>query len=318
MTAPSRPLLSIVVPLYNESENVAPLLERIGALAERLAGELDCEIVLVNDGSGDGTAAAVRHEMERRSRVILVNLSRNFGHQLAATAGLELARGDAVVLMDGDLQDPPELIEAFVRKWRDGYDVVYGVRRQRPGESRFKLITARAFYRIIKRLTKIEIPMDAGDFRLMSRRVVDALRRSPERNRFLRGMVSWVGYNQTAVEYDRDVRYAGSTKYPLGKMLRFAMDGITSFSDIPLRLASYFGFTVSAIAFLYALIVIGFKVFSLRPPAYTPGWASTIVAVLFLGGVQLMSLGILGEYLGRVYDEVKGRPLYLISDIERS
>lgn len=318
MSDSALPVLSVVVPLYNEAANVAPLIERIGGVVDRLRGAFDYEILLVNDGSSDDTAAAVRREMQRRSDVVLVNLSRNFGHQLAATAGLELAVGDAVVLMDGDLQDPPELIEAFLAKWRQGYDVVYAVRRTRPGESRFKLLTARVFYRIIKRLTKIAIPLDTGDFRLMSRRVVDALRRSPERNRFLRGMVSWVGFNQTAVEYDRDVRYSGGTKYPLTKMIRFAMDGITSFSDIPLRFASYFGFVVSAIAFVYALVVIGFKLFSLRPPAYTPGWASTIVAVLFLGGVQLMSLGILGEYLGRVYDEVKGRPLYLISDIERS
>jgi polyisoprenyl-phosphate glycosyltransferase len=314
----TRPTLSVVVPLYNEAGIVPQLLDRIGAVVERLRSEYDYEIVLVNDGSADGTAASIRREMERRPHVVLVSLSRNFGHQLAATAGLEIAAGDAVVLMDGDLQDPPELIETFLRRWREGYDVVYAVRRTRPGESRFKLFTARLFYRIINRLTRIAIPLDAGDFRLMSRRVVDALRRSPERNRFLRGMVSWVGFNQTAIEYDRDVRYAGSTKYPLAKMMRFAMDGITSFSDVPLRFASYFGFTVSAIAFIYALIVIGFKLFSLNPPAYTPGWASTIVAVLFLGGVQLMSLGILGEYLGRVYDEVKGRPLYLISEIERS
>ncbi|HYL26459.1 MAG TPA: glycosyltransferase family 2 protein, partial [Candidatus Nitrosotalea sp.] len=285
---------------------------------ERLRDRYDCETILVNDGSTDRTAAEIRSEMTRMPNLVFVNLSRNFGHQLAATAGLDLARGDAVVLMDGDLQDPPELIEAFVRKWQEGFDVVYAVRRTRPGESRFKLLTARLFYRIIKRLTKVSIPLDTGDFRLMSRRVVDALRRSPERNRFLRGMVSWVGFNQTAIEYDRDVRNTGTTKYPLGKMLRFAMDGITSFSDIPLRFASYFGFTVSAIAFVYAIVVIAFKLFSLKPPGYTPGWASTIVAILFLGGVQLMSLGILGEYLGRVYDEVKGRPLYLISDIERS
>jgi polyisoprenyl-phosphate glycosyltransferase len=317
MTAPL-PRLSVVVPLYNEAGNVAPLVERIGAVLERLRPEYDSEIVLVNDGSTDDTVAAVRRAMERQRHVVLVNLSRNFGHQLAATAGIEIAGGDAVVLMDGDLQDPPELIETFVRRWRQGYDVVYAVRRTRQGESRFKVFTARAFYRVIKRLTKIAIPLDAGDFRLMSRRVVDALRRSPERHRFLRGMVSWVGFNQTAVEYDRDVRHAGTTKYPLTKMIRFAMDGITSFSDIPLRFASYFGFAVSAIAFVYALVIIGFKLFSLKPPAYTPGWASTIVAVLFLGGVQLMSLGILGEYLGRVYDEVKGRPLYLISEIERS
>ncbi len=318
MSRTVRPVVSIVVPLYNEAGNVAPLLERIAAVLERLRPEYDSEIVLVNDGSSDGTSTAVRREMERRRNIVLVNLSRNFGHQLAATAGIEIAGGDAVVLMDGDLQDPPELVEAFVRKWRQGFDVVYAVRRTRKGESPFKIFTARIFYRVIKRLTKIAIPLDTGDFRLMSRRVVDALRRSPERHRFLRGMVSWVGFNQTAIEYDRDVRHAGTTKYPLTKMIRFAMDGITSFSDIPLRFASYFGFAVSAIAFVYALVVIGFKLFSLKPPAYTPGWASTIVAVLFLGGVQLMSLGILGEYLGRVYDEVKGRPLYLISEIERS
>jgi dolichol-phosphate mannosyltransferase len=293
-------------------------LERLTGVAQRLSANVDCEIVIVNDGSSDATAATVREQMATRPNIVLVNLSRNFGHQLAATAGLEIAGGDAVVLMDGDLQDPPELIEAFLERWRAGYDVVYAVRRARPGESRFKLLTAGAFYRLINRMTKIAIPLDAGDFRLMSRRVVEALRRSPERHRFLRGMVSWVGFNQTAVEYDRDIRYAGTTKYPLTKMIRFAMDGITSFSDIPLRFASYLGFTVSAVAFIYALVVISFKLFSLKPPAYTPGWASTIVAVLFLGGVQLMSLGILGEYLGRVYDEVKGRPLYLISDIERS
>jgi glycosyltransferase involved in cell wall biosynthesis len=318
MADSERPVLSVVVPLYNEAGNVVRLLERVGAVLERLAVAYDYEIVLVNDGSTDRTLAAIRDEMRRRPNILLVNLSRNFGHQLAATAGIEIARGDAIVLMDGDLQDPPEIIEAFVHKWREGFDVVYAVRRTRQGESRFKLLTARVFYRIIKRLTNVAIPLDTGDFRLISRRVVEALRRSPERHRFLRGMVSWVGFNQIPIAYDRDVRHAGTTKYPLPKMIRFAMDGITSFSDIPLRFASYFGFTVSAVAFLYALVVIGFKLFSLKPPAYTPGWASTIVAVLFLGGVQLMSLGILGEYLGRVYDEVKGRPLYLISDIERS
>jgi len=318
MTRSARSFLSVVVPLYNEGANVGPLLERIVAAVEALPEAPPYEIVLVNDGSTDDTAAAIRAEMQRRRHVVLVNLSRNFGHQLAATAGIELATGDAIVLMDGDLQDPPELIAAFWAKWREGFDVVYAVRRTRKGESAFKLFTARAFYRIIKRLTKVAIPVDTGDFRLMSRRVVEALRRSPERHRFLRGMVSWVGFNQTSVEYDRDVRHAGETKYPLPTMLRFAMDGITSFSDIPLRFASYLGFIVSAVAFVYALVVIAFKLFSLKPPAYTPGWASTIVAVLFLGGVQLMSLGILGEYLGRVYDEVKGRPLYLISDVERS
>lgn len=313
-----KPTLSIVVPLYNEEDNVEPLLERIVGIASRIENVENHEIVLVNDGSTDGTLAAIRHEISRRPNIVLVNLSRNFGHQLAATAGMDIAQGDAVVLMDGDLQDPPELIGAFVEKWRAGYDVVYAIRRSRKGESAFKLFTARMFYRTIKRLTKVSIPVDTGDFRLMSRRVVEALKRTPERHRFLRGLVSWVGFNQIGVEYDRDERRAGVTKYPLPKMIRFAIDGITSFSDVPLRFASYLGFISSIIAFVYALVVIGFKFFSLNPPAYTKGWASTIVAVLFLGGVQLISLGILGEYIGRIYDEVKGRPMYLISEIERS
>jgi polyisoprenyl-phosphate glycosyltransferase len=310
--------ISVVVPLYNEESNVAPLLERIVTILERLPDRPEYEIVLVNDGSSDGTLAAIRNEMRARPHIVLVNLSRNFGHQLAATAGIELASGEAVVLMDGDLQDPPELIESFVERWRAGYDVVYAVRRTRKGESAFKLFTARLFYRVIKRLTNVAIPVDTGDFRLMSRRVVEALRRSPERHRFLRGMVSWVGFNQTGVEYDRDERHSGMTKYPLPKMLRFAIDGITSFSDIPLRFAAYFGFVVSAIAFVYAIVVIVAKLLRVNAPGYTPGWASTIVAVVFLGGVQLISLGIIGEYLGRIYDQVKGRPLYLVSDIERS
>lgn len=312
------PTLSIVVPLYNEEGNVAPLVERIVAIVGRLEGSPSYEIVLVNDGSTDGTLARIRDQLAHREHVVLVNLSRNFGHQIAASAGIDIAEGDAVVLMDGDLQDPPELITEFYAKWREGYDVVYAIRRTRKGESPFKLFTARLFYRTIKRLTKVSIPVDTGDFRLMSRRVVDALKRSPERHRFLRGMVSWVGYNQIGVTYDREERHSGSTKYPVTKMLRFAIDGITSFSDVPLRFASYLGFASSVVAFIYALIVIGYKLFSLHPPGYTPGWASTIVAVLFLGGVQLISLGILGEYIGRIYDEVKGRPLYLIADVERS
>lgn len=297
---------------------MAPLVARIVQIVEQLPGAPTYELLLVNDGSSDGTLDAVRAELRARPHVMLVNLSRNFGHQLAATAGIELAQGEAVVLMDGDLQDPPELIAQFVQKWREGNDVVYAVRRTRKGESFFKLLTARLFYRGIKRLTNVNIPVDTGDFRLISRRVVNALKRVPERHRFLRGLVSWVGYSQVGVEYDRDERHSGETKYPLSKMLRFAVDGVTSFSDVPLRFASYLGFLSSTIAIVYALIVIGSKLFSIVPPAYTKGWASTIVAVLFLGGVQLITLGILGEYIGRIYDEVKGRPLYLIRDIERS
>lgn len=313
---PSRPTLSIVVPLYNEEGNVAPLFERIESVLEQLPESH--EIVIVNDGSTDATAERVREEMRRRKNVSLVNLSRNFGHQLAATAGIETAAGDAVILMDGDLQDPPELIAAFVAQWREGYDVVYAIRRSRKGESTFKLLTARLFYRIVRRLTKVDIPVDTGDFRLMSRRVVEALRRSTERHRFLRGLVSWVGFRQIGIPYDRDVRHSGKTKYPFAKMLRFAVDGITSFSDAPLRFASYLGFCASLVAFVYALYVIISKLLNVNPLGYTPGWASTIVAVLFLGGVQLIGIGILGEYLGRVYDEVKGRPIYIISGIERS
>ncbi|HET7815533.1 MAG TPA: glycosyltransferase family 2 protein [Candidatus Baltobacteraceae bacterium] len=316
--APKPPVLSIVVPLMNEEGNVQALLDRIFGIAARLEGAPSFEVVLVNDGSRDNTLQVIRDQMRVRPNVVLINLSRNFGHQLAATAGIDASRGDAVVLMDGDLQDPPELIEQFMQKWREGYDVVYAVRRSRKGESIFKLWTARTFYRTIKRLTNVSIPVDTGDFRLMSRRVVEALKASRERHRFLRGMVSWAGFNQTGIEYDRDERTSGETKYPLKKMLRFAIDGITSFSDVPLRFASYLGFTVSTAAFIYAIVIIVAKALWLGTPEYARGWASTMVVILFLGGVQLIGIGILGEYLGRIYDEVKGRPLYLIADIERS
>lgn len=307
-------MLSIVVPLFNEEGNVSQLLARIVAIVERLPETPSFEIVLVNDGSTDGTLQRIREEMLRRPDITLVNLSRNFGHQIAATAGLDVARGNAVVLMDGDLQDPPELIAQFYERWIQGNDVVYAVRRSRSGESRFKVQTARLFYRTIKRLTNVSIPVDAGDFRLMSRRVVEALRRSRERHRFLRGMVSWVGFKQTGVEYDRSERLSGQSKYPVSKMLTFAIDGVTSFSDVPLRFATYLGFTTSTFAFLYGIIVVILKVLHRNEPGYT----STLAAILFLGGVQLIGIGILGEYIGRIYDEVKARPLYLVSEIERS
>ena len=310
--------VSVVVPLYNEEANVAPLVERVTGILDSLPDKPSYEVILVNDGSTDRTAASIRDELRQRPHVVFVNLSRNFGHQLAATAGLDVSRGEAVVLMDGDLQDPPELIPEFLERWRAGYDVIYAVRRTRKGESAFKLGTARAFYRVMRRLTNVAIPMDAGDFRLMSRRVVEVLKRSRERHRFLRGMVSWAGFAQTALEYDRNERRSGATKYPLPKMLKLAVDGITSFSDVPLRFASYLGFAVSTAAFIYAIVIIIFRVFNFVIPEFTRGWASTMVAILFMGGVQLIGIGILGEYIGRIYDEVKGRPLYLISEIERS
>ena len=306
--------LSVVVPLYNEEANVAELLRRLVAILRDVPGIGQYEIIAVDDGSRDGTLAALHAEMAGLPQLVVLSLSRNFGHQIAATAGLDEARGDAVILMDGDLQDPPELIAEFVAKWREGYDVVYATRRERRGESRFKIFTASLFYRITRRLTNISIPVDTGDFRLMSRRVVDALKRSRERHRFLRGLVSWVGYKQIGVVYDRSARHAGSTKYPVSKMLRFAIDGITAFSDIPLRFATYFGFLTSGFAFVFAVVVLVLKFLRYNEPGYT----STMIAILFLGGVQLITIGILGEYVGRIYDEIKARPLYLLASVERT
>lgn len=304
-----------MVPLFNEEGNVEELVRRVRDVMAGLRGAPRYELVLVNDGSRDGTLLRLRDLALTHHEIVVVNLSRNFGHQIAATAGLDVARGDAVVLMDGDLQDPPELISAFLERWREGYDVVYAVRRTRRGEGALKLLTARWFYRIVRKLTNVAIPVDTGDFRLMSRRVVDALKLTRERHRFLRGLVSWVGYPQIGVEYDRDERVWGKTKYPFTKMLRFAIDGITSFSEIPLRFASYLGFAVSIISFLVALYEIWLRLFT----GYNlPGYTSTIFAILFLGGVQLIAIGMLGEYVGRISEQVKGRPLYLIADVIRN
>jgi glycosyltransferase involved in cell wall biosynthesis len=304
--------LSVVVPLFNEADNVPELLRRITEVIRGLrVPPAAYEIILIDDGSKDTTLQQLLSAADADSHLRVISLSRNFGHQIAATAGLDAAHGDAVVLMDGDLQDPPELIEQFLEKFREGYDVVYATRRRRAGESAFKLFTASVFYRTIRRLTNVSIPVDTGDFRLISRRVVVALRDSRERHRFIRGLISWVGYRQTGIEYDRAERYSGASKYPVSKMLKFAIDGITAFSEIPLRFASWFGFAVSLIAFIVALAEIAIKIFT----GYNlPGYTSTIFAILFLGGVQLIGIGILGEYVGRIYDEIKGRPLYLIAD----
>jgi polyisoprenyl-phosphate glycosyltransferase len=270
----------------------------------------DYEIICVDDGSRDETLVRLRAAAAADPHLRVVSLARNFGHQVASTAGLDRAFGDAVVLMDGDLQDPPELIERFLALFREGYDVVYATRQRRAGESPYKLLTAKLFYRVSRRMTNVSIPLDTGDFRLMSQRVVAALRTMRERHRFIRGLVAWSGYKQTGIAYDRDARYAGGTKFSTGKMLRFALDGITAFSELPLRFASWFGFVVSVLAFIYAAVVLVLNYLGMNLPGYT----STMIAVLFLGGVQLLGIGILGEYIGRIYDEIKGRPLYLVAE----
>ena len=303
-------LLSVVVPVYDEAESIRTFHERAVAALMKLDG-MDYELVYVDDGSRDASFEIMRTFAASDPNTRVIKLSRNFGHQVAITAGLDHARGDAVVFIDADLQDPPEIIASLVAKWREGYDVVYGRRTQRKGETRFKLITAAVFYLLLRSLANIDIPPDVGDFRLISRRVADHLRAMREKDRFVRGLVSWVGFKQTSVLFQRDERFAGVTKYPLAKMIRFAFDGLTSFSTAPLRLATWFGYIASALAFLYLASV--FVQFVL---GYTvQGWATIMVAVLFLGGVQLICLGILGEYLGRVFNEVKPRPVYIVEEL---
>lgn len=302
-------LISVVAPVYNEEAVLDALYERVRAVLDE-AGE-EWELVLVNDGSRDDSAAVIARLHAQDSRVKGLSFSRNFGFQIAATAGLDYSRGDAVILTDADLQDPPEVYPAMLEQWRAGYDVVYGVRASRQGETWFKLTTAKLFYRLIHRITSINIPLDTGDFRLMDRRVVNALRGMNERNRFLRGMVPWVGFRQIGVEYNRAARYAGEAKFTsVKKMLPFALDAITSFSYFPLQLATILGFVMAAVSFVAILAVVLVRLLGPHEPLL--GQATTLVAVLFLGSIQLISLGIIGEYLGRIYDEVKGRPLYLV------
>jgi glycosyltransferase involved in cell wall biosynthesis len=300
------PLVSVVAPMHDEAETVTRFHERVAAA---LQGET-WELVVVDDGSRDGTGARLAELSDADSRVRVVMLSRSFGHQAALTAGLEHARGDVVVMLDGDLQDPPELITDMLARWRDGSDVVYAVRSDRPGESPFKLITARWFYRLFRRVTDVELAPDSGDFRLMSRRALDALLAMPERNRFLRGMSVWVGFTQTAVPFAREARSAGRTKYTLSRMLRFSFDAITSFSNRPLQVATFLGFVCSLLAFL----AIPLTVVARYANIYERGVPTTIVVVLLLGGIQLITVGIIGEYVGRIYDEVKNRPLYVVRD----
>lgn len=305
-----RPLLSVVVPCMNE-EQVLPETHRhlVSVLNQ---APVAFEIIYVDDGSSDATPDVLRKLQEQDAHVRVVRFSRNFGHQIAITAGIEHAGGDAVVIIDADLQDPPAVILEFLAKWMDGFDVVYGVRTERDGESPFKLWTAKLFYRFISRLSDTSIPVDTGDFRLMDRRVVDALLSMPERDRFVRGMVSWLGFSQTAVAYHREPRVAGRTKYSLFKMIRFALDGIFSFSILPLRLATWIGFAASGLSILGIVIVFLDKYFAV--PGMVKGWSSTVVVVLFIGGVQLICLGLIGEYVGRIYGESKRRPLYVVRE----
>jgi dolichol-phosphate mannosyltransferase len=304
-----KPTISVVAPVYNEEEVLPELVRRVRAVMEE-TGE-SWELVLVDDGSHDRSAQMIAELHEADSRVTGISFSRNFGFQIAVTAGLDHAQGDAVILTDADLQDPPEVYPRMIAKWREGYDVVYGIRTSREGETWFKLVTAKLFYRLIYRITSVDIPLDTGDFRLIDRCVVDAVRHMPERNRFLRGMIPWVGYRQTGIKYERVARYAGQSKFSkVSQMLPFAVDAVTSFSYFPLRIATYLGFIIAVISGLAILSVIFLRLFGPDTPLL--GQATTLVAVLFLGGVQLISLGIIGEYLGRIYDEVKGRPLYLV------
>ena len=303
-------LLSLVVPCFNEEEVICDTNRRLATALERMP--LNLEIIYVDDGSSDSTPKLLRQLQEGDEHIRVVRFSRNFGHQMAITAGLEHASGDAVVIIDADLQDPPEVIREFVEKWMDGYDVVYGVRAEREGETAFKLWTAKLFYRCMAGLSDTRIPLDTGDFRLMDRRVVDALLGMPERDRFVRGMVSWLGFSQIGISYHREARAAGTTKFSFFKMLRFAMDGIFSFSVLPLRIATWIGFAASGLAILGIVIAVLERLMGLH--GLVKGWTSILIAVLFIGGVQLICMGIIGEYVGRTYGESKRRPLYVLRE----
>ncbi len=303
------PMLSVIVPCFNEAEVIEHTHQRLGQTLEAITP--DYEIIYVDDGSRDATPELLRDIQAGSSRAKVIRLSRNFGHQIAVSAGIEYARGKAVVLIDADLQDPPEVIAQMVEKWREGYHVVYGQRSERSGETKFKLWTARAFYRLINRLSEVPIPLDTGDFRLMDRAVVDALLRMRERHRLLRAMTSWVGFKQTAVLYSRAERFAGASKYPLRKMLALAADGIVSFSAVPLKIVTSVGLAFSALSVLGVIYAIAQR---LLTDNWVPGWTLIFIAVMLIGGLQFIFLGVMGEYIGRIYSEAKDRPLFLIME----
>jgi glycosyltransferase involved in cell wall biosynthesis len=300
---------SVIAPIYNELENIPELYRRVSTVMSSLPGTW--ELVLVDDGSSDGSTDAIRALAQQDKHVRPVIFARNFGHQPAITAGWDYARGQAIIIMDADLQDPPEVIPDLIARWREGYEVVYAVRAEREGETWFKKTTAAWFYRIVRRITDVKIPMDAGDFRLMDRKVVEVLKTMHEKHRFPRGMSAWVGFRQIGVPYKRASRFSGTTKYPFNKMFKLALNAITGFSYFPLQLATYFGFLSAGLAIIAIPVVI---VMRLIGNGAFLGQATTLIAVLFLGGVQLISLGVLGEYLGRIYDEVKNRPLYIVRE----
>ncbi len=302
-------MLSVIVPCFNEAEVIEHTHQRLAAALEKITP--DFEIIYVDDGSRDRTAELLREIQAVSSRAKVIRLSRNFGHQIAVSAGLEYARGQAVVLIDADLQDPPEVIADMMAKWREGFHVVYGQRRERSGETKFKLWTARAFYRLINRLSEVPIPLDTGDFRLMDRAAVDALLRMRERHRLLRAMTSWVGFRQTAVLYSRAERFAGTSKYPLRKMLALAIDGIVSFSAVPLKIVTSVGLAFSALSVLGIIYAI---VQRLWTDNWVPGWTLIFIAVMLIGGLQFIFLGVMGEYIGRIYSEAKDRPLFLVME----
>ncbi|KLV32044.1 glycosyltransferase family 2 protein [Priestia megaterium] len=300
---------SIVVPVYNEEEVIHETYRRLTEVMHSTKEAY--ELLFVNDGSRDRTAEIIKEYSKQDPAVVLLDFARNFGHQIAITAGMDYARGEAVVVIDADLQDPPELILEMIEKWKQGFDVVYAKRTKRKGETYFKKQTAAMFYRFLRAMTDIDIPLDTGDFRLLDRKVCNQMNSIQEKNRFVRGLVSWVGFKQIAVEYERDERLAGESKYPLKKMLKLSMDGITSFSYKPLKLASYAGVTLSGIGFIYLLVVLYLKLFT---DSTITGWSSLIVIQLFFSGIILIILGMIGEYIGRIYDETKNRPLYIVRE----
>jgi glycosyltransferase involved in cell wall biosynthesis len=303
-------LLSVVVPCYNEEEAIRETLIRLKSVCFELV-DIDVELIFVDDGSRDKTREILKKHALNDTRIRVIGFARNFGHQNAVTAGIDAASGDAVVLIDADLQDPPELLHQMIAKWREGYDVVYGTRIERLGESTFKLFSARLFYRILNQLSDVPIPSDTGDFRLMSRPVVDTLRAMPERHRFVRGMVSWIGFKQTSLPYKRAERFSGKSKYPLGKMLRFAIDGILSFSTKPLQISIFLGMLSALLALVGIVYALWLRIFT---NIWVEGWTTLIIVILFLGGIHLVCIGILGEYMGRIYNEVKKRPLYITDE----